>query len=108
MQNQHLIELGDAVVAVQQPSGKVKLDQIFHPAATGAVSGAFCGMLIDWPFLLPAAGVAIGAASGALNGVLTAFEINDRFMRVGGFLPSHCFYNEPSLANQEIHQCLAR
>ena len=33
-----LIELGDAVSAVKQPSGKVKLNQLFHSTAAAAVS----------------------------------------------------------------------
>jgi uncharacterized membrane protein len=33
-----------------------------HPAASGAVSGAFWGMLIGWLFLMPVAGAAVGAA----------------------------------------------
>jgi uncharacterized membrane protein len=81
LQKEYLIELGDAVIAVKQPNGKVKLNQIFHPAAAGAVSGTFWGMLIGWLFLMPVAGAAIGAASGALGGALTDLGIDDRFMK---------------------------
>ena len=106
MWNEYLSELGGAVIAVKQPRGKVKLDQTCHPAATGAVSGAFWGMLIGRLFLVSGAGAAIGAASGALSGAMTAPGINDRFTRAEAFLPSHCFCNEHPLAKQEIHQCL--
>jgi uncharacterized membrane protein len=41
MQKEYLIELGDAVVAVKQPDGRVKLNQLFNPTASGAVSGTF-------------------------------------------------------------------
>src|SRR5208282_2476834 len=81
MQKDYLIELGDAVVAVKQPSGSVKLNQLFHPTATGAVSGTFWGTLIGLIFLMPLAGAAIGAASGALGGALTDVGINDQFMK---------------------------
>src|SRR5215467_6616684 len=81
MQKEYLIELGDAVIAVKQPNGSVKLNQLFHPTTTGAVSGTFWGTLIGLIFLMPLAGAAIGAASGALGGALTDVGINDRFMK---------------------------
>ena len=31
MQKDYLIELGDAVIAIKQPNGRVKLNQIFIP-----------------------------------------------------------------------------
>ena len=46
MQKEYLIELGYDVVAVKQPNGRVKLNQLFHPTASGAVSGPFWGTLI--------------------------------------------------------------
>jgi len=52
-----------------------------HPAASGAVSGAFWGMLIGWLFLMPVAGAAVGAAGGALGGSLIDVGINDEDMR---------------------------
>jgi uncharacterized membrane protein len=81
MQKDYLIELGDAVIAVKQPNGKVKLNQLFHPTAAGATSGAFWGMLVGWLFLMPVAGAALGAASGALGGAMTDLGINDKFMK---------------------------
>ena len=77
----YLIELSDAVIAVKQPNGGVKLNQLFHPTATGAVSGTFWGTLIGLIFLMPLAGAAIGAAAGALSGALTDVGINDQFMK---------------------------
>jgi uncharacterized membrane protein len=81
MQKEYLIELGDAVIAVKQPDGRVKLNQLFNPTASGAVSGTFWGALIGMIFLMPLAGAAIGAASGAISGRLTDVGINDEFMR---------------------------
>jgi len=81
MQSEYLIEMEDAVIAVKQANGRVKLNQIFHPAAAGAAYGGFWGLLVGFIFLMPLAGVALGAASGALGGALTDVGINDRFMK---------------------------
>jgi uncharacterized membrane protein len=81
MQKEYLIELGDAVVAVKQPDGRVKLNQVFSPVAAGAATGALWGALIGLIVLMPLAGAAIGAASGAVGGKLTDVGINDQFMR---------------------------
>ncbi len=81
MQKEFLIELSDAVIAVKQPDGKVKLNQLFNPTAAGALSGTFWGGLIGLIFLMPLAGAAIGAASGALGGALSDVGINDKFMK---------------------------
>jgi uncharacterized membrane protein len=81
LQSEYLIELGDAVIAVKQPDGKVKLNQLFNATAAGAASGALWGTLVGLIFLMPLAGAAIGAASGALGGKLTDLGINDNFMK---------------------------
>jgi uncharacterized membrane protein len=81
LQNEYLIELGDAVIAVKQPNGRIKLNQLFHTTAAGAVSGTFWGALVGLIFLMPAIGAVIGAASGALGGALTDVGINDDFMK---------------------------
>src|SRR5690349_21765213 len=47
MQREYLIELGDAVVAVKHPNGRVKLNQLYHPAAAGAAAGALGGAMTD-------------------------------------------------------------
>jgi uncharacterized membrane protein len=81
LQKDYLIELGDAVIAVKQPNGTVKLNQLINTTTMGAASGAFWGTLIGLIFLMPLAGAAIGAASGALGGALTDVGINDAFMK---------------------------
>ncbi len=68
MQKEYLIELGDAVIAVKQPNGRVKLNQLVNPTTSGAISGTLWGTLIGMIFLVPLAGAAIGAASGAISG----------------------------------------
>ena len=81
MQEEYLLELGDAVVAVKDAKGNIKLNQMFNPTAGGAVGGAFWGTLIGLIFLTPLAGAALGAASGAVGGALTDVGINDKFMK---------------------------
>ena len=81
LQKEYLIELGDAVIAVKDEHGRVKLNQMVNLTAAGAVSGAFWGTLIGFIFLMPLVGTAIGAASGALGGALTDVGINDNFMK---------------------------
>jgi uncharacterized membrane protein len=81
LQKEYLIELGDAVVAVKQADGTVKLNQLFQPAASGAASGALWGSLIGWLVLNPLAGAALGAAGGALAGKFSDVGINDPFMK---------------------------
>ena len=81
MQKDYLIELGDAVIAVKDAEGRIKLNQLLNTTATGAVSGAFWGTLIGLIFLMPLAGAALGAASGAVSGALTDVGIDDKWMK---------------------------
>jgi len=81
MQKEYLIEMGDAVVAVKDADGAIKLNQLFNTTAIGGVSGAFWGALIGLIFMMPLAGAALGAASGAVSGALTDFGIDDKFMK---------------------------
>jgi uncharacterized membrane protein len=81
MQKEYLLELGDAVIAVKDAEGRIKLNQLMNTTAVGAVSGAFWGTLIGLIFLMPLAGAALGAASGTLGGYLTDVGINDKWMK---------------------------
>ena len=81
LQKEYVIEIGDAVVAVKQGDGQVKLNQLFNTTALGAASGGFWGMLVGLVFLNPLLGVALGAASGALSGAMTDVGIDDAFMK---------------------------
>ena len=81
LQKEYLIEMGDAVIAVKSPDGKIKLNQLFNTTAAGAASGSFWGLLIGMLFLNPLLGVAAGAAGGALGGALTDVGIEDSFMK---------------------------
>ncbi|MCB1825677.1 MAG: DUF1269 domain-containing protein [Candidatus Competibacteraceae bacterium] len=81
MQKEYLIDLEDAVVAVRDEKGKVKLHQIHDLTTAGALSGGFWGLLIGLIFMNPLLGLAAGAASGALSGALADIGINDDFMK---------------------------
>jgi uncharacterized membrane protein len=81
LQRDYLIDLADAVVAVKDATGKVKLNQIHNLTALGAASGGFWGALIGLIFLNPLLGAAAGATAGAVSGALTDVGINDKFMK---------------------------
>jgi uncharacterized membrane protein len=80
LQKEYLIEVGDAAIAVKQPDGTVKLNQLFNTTAAGAFTGGLWGLLIGVIFLNPILGVALGAASGAISGALADYGINNDFM----------------------------
>jgi len=80
LQKERLIELEDAVIAGND-DGKIKVDQALNLTAAGTVSGAFWGGLIGFIFLMPIAGMKIGAASGALSGKLSDYGVDDKFVK---------------------------
>ena len=81
MQAGYLIDLEDAVVAVKNAKGKIKLHQPVNMTAYGMANGGFWGALIGMLFLLPMVGMAVGAAMGAVSGALRDLGINDTFMK---------------------------
>ena len=91
LQKEYLIELGDAVVAVRQADGHVKLNQMVNMTAAGAASGALWGSLIGLLFLNPLLGAALGAGAGALSGRFTDIGIDDQFMKdaAAALTPGH-------------------
>ncbi len=80
LQRDYLIDLDDAVVAIKNQDGKIKLHQIQSLTAAGAVSGGFWGTLVGMLFLSPLLGMAVGASAGALSGALADIGISDKFM----------------------------
>lgn len=81
LQKEYLIDLEDAVVAVKDAKGKVKLHQAVNLTAAGAVGGGFWGSLVGLIFLNPLLGAAVGAAAGAVSGALSDVGIDDEFMK---------------------------
>jgi uncharacterized membrane protein len=74
---QELLQLEDAAYAYRDDQGKVRIHQALSTTAAGAASGALWGTLIGLIFLMPVAGLAIGAGTGALTGKLADVGIND-------------------------------
>jgi uncharacterized membrane protein len=81
MQKEYLIDLEDAVVAVKDAAGKIKLHQALNLTAAGAVGGGFWGTLIGLIFLNPILGLAVGATAGAISGALSDVGVDDKFMK---------------------------
>jgi len=81
MHKEYLIDLDDAVVAVKDEKGQIKLHQAVNLTAHGAMSGGFWGSLVGLIFLNPLLGMAVGAAAGAVSGALTDVGIDDKFMK---------------------------
>ena len=81
LQRDYLLDLEDAVVAVKNDKGKVKLNQAVSMTSAGALSGGFWGSLIGLMFLNPLLGLAVGASAGAVSGALTDVGIDDNFMK---------------------------
>ncbi len=83
LQQEYLICMEDAVVAVKDDDGKVKLHQAVNLTAAGATSGGFWGTLVGVLFLGPFFGIATlaGAAAGAVSGALSDVGINNDFMK---------------------------
>jgi uncharacterized membrane protein len=85
---EHLLQLEDAVVAVHEPDGKIKLNQAASPAGAGAAGGALWGGLIGLLFLAPLLGMAVGAATGGAVGAMADVGVNDKFMKeLGAKMP---------------------
>ena len=84
LQKQRLVTLDDAAVVVRQSDGKVKVKQAVSLVGSGALGGAFWGMLVGLLFWMPWAGLAVGALSGALAGALSDHGMDDGFIREVG------------------------
>jgi len=83
LQQEYLIDMEDAVVAVKDENGKVKLHQAVNMTAAGAASGGFWGTLVGLLFFGPFFGIGTlaGAATGAVSGALSDVGIDDDFMK---------------------------
>ena len=81
MHRDYVVDLEDAVVAVKDAKGKVRLHQAVNLTTAGAISGGFWGSLIGLIFLNPVLGMAVGAGMGAVSGALSDVGINDQFMK---------------------------
>jgi hypothetical protein len=74
LQSEYLLDLEDAVVAVKDEKGKVKLHHAVNLTADGAISGGFWGSLTGLIFL--------NAAAGAVSGAVPKHGTNKRRTRM--------------------------
>ncbi len=81
MQKMKLIELEDAAVVVRPTDGKPKVKQAVSLVGTGALGGAFWGMLIGLLFFAPWLGMVAGAIGGAIGGKFTDIGVDDDFIK---------------------------
>jgi uncharacterized membrane protein len=81
LEEEGIIEVGDAVVATRNPKGKVRLHQSIPLISGRAAVGAFSGLLMGMLLLNPLFGVVAGAAAGAAAGALGDVGIDDAFMK---------------------------
>lgn len=83
LQNDHVIELADAVVATRGDTGRIALHQIqSNMEMAGGLGGTMSGGLIGLIFLTPLLGMAMGCAAGALAG--KGAGIDDQVIRTIG------------------------
>jgi len=81
MRRTYFSDLEDAVVAVKERDGQVRLHQVHNLTACGSLAGGFWEMLVSTLFLSPVLGVASEVATAALSCALTDVGINDNFMK---------------------------
>ena len=79
MQKEYLIQLEDVAWVTKKPDGKLKLHQGTSLTGVAAAGGAFWGFLFGLIFLVPIAGMAIGAASGALVAHFADIGVDDKW-----------------------------
>lgn len=89
LEKEYLVDLADAVVAIRDAKGKIRLkqsvDMVGAGMASGGLSGMLWGTLVGLLFLNPIAGFAIGSVvglgTGALAGALADYGIDDDFIK---------------------------
>ncbi|ELY64192.1 DUF1269 domain-containing protein [Natronococcus jeotgali] len=84
LQKQELITIDDAAVVVRNEKGKTDVKQAQSLVGSGALGGAFWGLLIGLIFLAPVLGMAVGAVSGALGGKFSDIGVDDAFIKEVG------------------------
>ena len=84
LQQEHLIDLEDAAIAIRNKEGKVRIKQTQELTTSGALSGGLWGLLFGFIFFNPLLGWAAGAIAGGVSGALTDIGIDDNFIREVG------------------------
>jgi uncharacterized membrane protein len=81
LREEALIQLADWARVIRQEDGRLEVRQAENTTAAGAAGGALLGGLIGLLFLMPLAGIAVGAAAGAVVGHFTDYGISDEFIK---------------------------
>lgn len=81
LEEESIIEIGDAVVATRNAMGKVRLHQSLPLVAARMAVGSFTGLMMGMLLLNPLFGAVAGAGAGALSGALGDIGIDDAFMK---------------------------
>jgi uncharacterized membrane protein len=82
MQKEGLLTILDfAMVSWAEGKKKPTTTQGSPTTSTGALGGAFWGMLLGLIFFVPLLGAAVGAATGALTGSMADVGIDDGFIK---------------------------
>src|ERR1700730_15362622 len=82
LQKQQLLQLQDAVAVKWPPNArKPTLIVLYDLVGTGAVGGAFWGMLFGLLFFVPLLGIAIGAGMGALIASTSDIGLDDKVIK---------------------------
>jgi uncharacterized membrane protein len=74
------LDVVDAVVAVREADGTVRLNQLVHVTAQGAIPAGMWGALVGMIFLNPLLAAAEAGDSGALSDHLADAGIHDAFL----------------------------
>ncbi len=81
LEEESVIEIGDAVVATRNAKGKVRLHQSLPLISGRMLVGSFTGLVLGMALLNPLFGAVAGAGAGALSGALGDVGIDDAFMK---------------------------
>jgi uncharacterized membrane protein len=81
MQKEYLIQLDDVAWVTKKHDGKLKLHQGTSLTGAATAGGAFWGFLFGLIFLVPLAGMAVGAATGALVGHFSDIGVDDKWAK---------------------------
>ncbi|MDR3404997.1 MAG: DUF1269 domain-containing protein [Chthoniobacter sp.] len=81
LEDEGVIEIGDAVIATRNARGKVRLHQSIPLIAAHIAVGSFTGLVMGMLLLNPLFGALAGAGAGALSGAFGDAGIDDAFMK---------------------------
>jgi uncharacterized membrane protein len=84
MVKERILTLDDAAMVSLDAKGKPNVEHGKKLVGAGAMGGAFWGMLFGLLFLMPLAGMAIGAAWGALMGKFGDIGVDKQFLQEVG------------------------